>query len=86
MPLTSQLTSYLTLIIDNYYHNNVQVYLVTGGYNYGDGYLDSTELLLASATSWTNINSAALPSARAYLRGITLNNKVVVTGTNIDII
>ena len=53
---------------------NVQVLLVTGGY--GGGYLDSTELLLPSATSWTT--SAALPSPRNYLRGATLDN------TNID--
>ena len=59
---------------------NVQVLLVTGGY--GGGYLDSTELLLPSATSW--IHSAALPSPRFYLSGATLDNKVVVTGTNND--
>ena len=57
--------------------------LVTGGYTgYPDrNYLDSTELLLPSATSWTN--SAALPSPRHDLRGATLDNKVLVTGTNI---
>ena len=46
--------------------------------------LDSTELLLPSATSWTY--SAALPSPRWQLRGATLNNKVVVTGTNMDVL
>ena len=56
---------------------------MTGGRaNYND--LDSTELLLPSATSWTY--SAALPSPREYLRGATLNNKVVVTGTNMDVL
>ena len=59
---------------------NVQVLLVTGGY--GDDYLDSTELLLPSATSWTT--SAALPSPRYLLRGATLDNKVIMTGTNSD--
>ena len=44
--------------------------------------LDSTELLLPSATSWTT--SGALPSPRSGLRGATLNNKIVITGTNID--
>ena len=53
---------------------------MTGGYNYGR--LDSTELLLPSATSWSY--SAALPSARGGLRGITLDNKVVITGTCLD--
>ena len=56
----------------------MQVLLVTGG-NYG-GNLDSTELLLPSATSW--IYSGALPSPRSSLRGATLDNKVIVTGTN----
>ena len=62
----------------------MQVLLVTGGRvtNGNGNYLDSTELLLPSATSWTY--SAALPSPRFWLRGATLNNKVVVTGTNID--
>ena len=62
----------------------MQVYLVTGGVNSNDNILDSTELLLPSTTSWTKINSAALPSPRNFLRGATLDNKVVVTGTNID--
>ena len=51
-----------------------------GGGDGGGGTLSSTELLLPSADSWTY--SAALPSPRSYLRGATLNNKVVVTGTN----
>ena len=58
----------------------MQVLLVTGGYD--GNVLDSTELLLPSATSWTT--SAALPSPRAGLRGATLDNKVLVTGTNMD--
>ena len=56
---------------------------MTGGSgNYPHGYLDSTELLLPSATSWTT--SAALSSPRSSLRGATLDNKVLVTGTNSD--
>ena len=60
----------------------MQVLLVTGGQDSNFDYLDSTELLLPSATSWTT--SAALPSPRYYLRGATLDNKVVITGTNSD--
>ena len=59
----------------------VQVLLVTGGWTGGDR-LSSTELLLPSASSWTT--SAALPSPRAELRGATLDNKVVIAGTNSD--
>ena len=55
--------------------------MVTGGYYHGNT-LDSTELLLPSATSWTT--SGALPSPRYWLRGATLDNKVVITGTNSD--
>ena len=54
---------------------------MTGGA--GDsGLLDSTELLLPSADSWTTIESAALPSPRDSLRGATLDNKVLITGTD----
>ena len=61
----------------------VQVLLVTGGLA-SNNLLSSTELLLPSATSWTF--SAALPSPREYLRGATLDNKVVITGSNTDIL
>ena len=61
----------------------MKVLLVTGGYG-SSGHLDSTEILLPSTYSWTTINSAALPSPRHYLRGATLDNKVLVTGTNMD--
>ena len=64
------------------YNNDVQVLLVTGGYDKNFNYLDSTELLLPSATSWSY--SAALPSPRYGLRGATLDNKVIMTGTNSD--
>ena len=59
----------------------MQVLLVTGGYRGGS--LESTEILLPSATSWSY--SAALPSPRDDLRGATLNNKVVMTGTNSEV-
>ena len=62
----------------------MQVLLVTGGGG-GVGDLDSTEILPAFpdlATSWSY--SQSLPSPRSGLRGATLDNKVVITGTNID--
>ena len=66
----------------------MQVLLVTGGRGSGDP-LDSTELLLPSADHWATISSAALPGEnfpqRWGLKGATLNNIVVVTGTNIKV-
>ena len=56
---------------------------MTGGRVSYSNTLDSTELLLPSAPSWNY--SGALPSPRNMLRGATLNNKVLVTGTPIDI-
>ena len=57
--------------------------MVTGGYTttvgHGWDYLDTTELLLPSATSWL-YSYANLPSPRYRLRGATLNNKIVMTG------
>ena len=61
-------------------YNEVSCDVTCNTYNSGE--LDSTELLLPSATSWTT--SAALPSPRAELRGATLDNKVVMTGTSSD--
>ena len=60
----------------------VQVLLVTGGLDSSNNRLSSTELLLPSATSWSY--SGALPSPRNLLKGATLDNKVLVTGTNIE--
>ena len=59
----------------------MQVLLITGGSGHSHR-LSSTELLLPSATSWSY--SAALPSPRYSPRGATLDNKVVITGTNSD--
>ena len=58
----------------------MQVLLVTGGRVSYSNTLDSTEILLPSATSWSY--SGALPSPRNMLRGATLDNKVVMIGTN----
>ena len=68
----------------------MQVLLVTGGRGSGDTlHLDSTELLLPTADHWATISSAALPGEdfphRWGLKGATLNNIVVVTGTNIKV-
>ena len=60
----------------------VQVLLVTGGRGGDSGELDSTELLLPSASSW--MYTAALPSPRASLKGATLDNKVIMTGISSD--
>ena len=72
---TAIVTLHCVVMINNNDNNVVKVLLVTGRG-------DSTELLLPSATSWTY--SGALPSARWRLRGATLDNKVLVTGTNSD--
>ena len=60
----------------------MKVLLVTGG-NW-PGRVDSTELLLPSATSWS-YSAGLLPSIRSRLTAATLKNKVLVTGTLIII-
>ena len=55
----------------------MQVYLVTGGY--GDEYLTSTEILTSGASVWTE--TGPLPSPRAYSRGVSINNRILITGT-----
>ena len=58
--------------------------MVTGGnYYYGSILTDwvqraSTELLVHGAGSWTP--TGPLPSAREMLKGVTLNNKIIVLG------
>ena len=69
-------------INNNNNDNYVKVLLVTGG-----GGWDSTEILPFLpdlATSWSY--TASLPHNYNYigLRGATINNKVFITGTNID--
>ena len=49
-----------------------QVYIVTGG---GD---DSTETLTAGSSEW--VEAGALPSARSYLSGVTIDNQFYVLG------
>jgi len=67
--------------------NGEVVYLVTGGWNWNSndrtgGRVDSTELLEATATSWTFAGN--LPTARRDLVGISLNNQIFMTGGNAD--
>ena len=53
---------------------------MTGGYTgVAYGFLDSTELLRDGENQWTY--SGQLPSYRYALKGATVNNKVIVTGT-----
>merc|ERR1719347_1362244 len=67
--------------------NGEVVYLVTGGWNWNSndrtgGRVSSTELLEATATSWTFAGN--LPTARRDLVGISLNNQIFMTGGNAD--
>ena len=55
-----------------------QTYLVTGGYNYDDGYLSSTELLVETSSTWTF--SGRLPSPRDGLRGANIDGRILMTG------
>ena len=57
--------------------------MVTGGWNWNTydmtgGLVSSTELLEATATSWTFAGN--LPTARRDLVGISLNNQIFMTG------
>ena len=57
----------------------VQVYIVTGGYIiYDDCYLSSTETLTVGSSEWQF--AGALPSARFFLSGVTVDNQFYVLG------
>ena len=57
----------------------VQTYLVSGGYNNGNGgYLSSTEVLLETGSSWTL--SGQLPTHRYGPSAARIDNKIVMTG------
>ena len=53
---------------------------MTGGWesNLNGHELSSTELLVQGAAEWTSTGS--LPSPRYLARGVTINNKIIVTG------
>ena len=53
-----------------------QTFLVSGGFFHGG--LSSTELLLETASAW--VYTAELPSIRAELRGLNIDNKILMTG------
>jgi len=59
-----------------------QVFLVTGGSNYGDyngvGSLSSTELLSSTSSSWTMATN--LPRRMIGVRGVTLGGELYMTG------
>ena len=50
---------------------------MTGGYN-DNKYLSSTELLQDKSPHW--VSTGPLPSPRAYLAGVTIHQRVLVTG------
>ena len=57
------------------------MYLVTGGQGGRDsnfGILSSTETLVDGAGAWTA--AGVLPVAMVGLRGVSLNNKILMTG------
>ena len=56
--------------------NVYQVYLVTGGYN-GGTEVDSTEVLLLDG-EWTEVG--LLPLAMTGLKGVSLNNNIIMAG------
>ena len=57
----------------------IQVFLVTGGYAGGWlGWLDTTEILVEGDSSWTTVGS--LPKAVQGIRGVSLNNRIIMTG------
>ena len=63
---------------------NIQVYIVTGGNNYGNGgMISSTEMLVHGSTQWTEETSAELPMHISGLASVSLNNKVLIMGNGI---
>ena len=65
----------------NIVSNDIQVYLVTGGYDNGCcpvQYLSSTELLVDGAGAWSP--AGELPVAMLGPRGVSLNNNIFMTG------
>ena len=51
---------------------------MAGGYAGGGWIISSTEVLRAGGSRWRT--GGALPSAREYLRGVTILNQFYVTG------
>ena len=57
-----------------------QTFLVTGGRDEDEHVLSSTELLVENSAKW--IYSSALPRPRSGLRGVNIDQRVIMTGTN----
>ncbi len=55
-----------------------QVYLVAGGYGSNYPTLDSTEVLVDGASSWSE--AAPLPHAMEGLAMVSINNQILCTG------
>ena len=53
--------------------------MVTGGYVSGDKDTVTTELSINEG-AWSTVSSGDLPTPRDGLRGVSLNNKVFMTG------
>ena len=66
--------------------DELQVYLVTGGCiakkctGGRSTVTDQTEVLTAGDLAWVKLTAAPLPSARAWLKGASINNGIIVSG------
>ena len=58
----------------------IQVFLVTGGAVYDStwNYLSTTEILVEGDSSWTTVGN--LPKAVQGIRGVSFNNRIIMTG------
>ena len=59
------------------------MYLITGGYD-GSSRLSSTEMFTEGQLGWTDVGP--LPFAATLLRGVSLNNRIIMTGDNFIVI
>ena len=53
---------------------------MTGGYNYSDWFLSSTEVYRPSAGEWREVSDGALPRPMYGVDVVTLNNRVLLFG------
>ena len=56
-----------------------RVHLVTGGY--GEDFLSSTEILYNGDPAWTTAGLGHLPAPANGLRGVSVDNNILVTGS-----
>jgi len=64
-------------------HDNERVLLVTGGRDYREEFLASTEVYRPSAGEWREVPGGALPRVMEDVRVVTLNNRVLLFGEEI---